>query len=251
MRPVTHRRMFFSFSFMQVSSQEPFHYETSLPPLFQRFLIFSSGCQNHSQLFSGVSTHLPLTWALRVAWWSFPVSLRSFFVFVIVFHPSFRWFLPNLHTPHSSLPTSHPNIPAHPASLSRWQCPFRENIETSRKNFLHFQSPAIDWMFVSPQCIFVVVVQSLSHVRLFATPWTAACQASLSFTISPGVCSNSRPLSHWCHPTISSSFISFCPQSFPASGLFQWVGSSHQVAKVLELQLQHQSSQWIFRVDFL
>ena len=33
--------------------------------------------------------------------------------------------------------------------------------------------------------------------------------------------------------------------------LFQWVGSSHQVAKVLELQLQHQSSQWIFRVDFL
>ena len=45
MRPVTHRRMFFSFSFMQVSSQEPFHYETSLPPLFQRFLIFSSGCK--------------------------------------------------------------------------------------------------------------------------------------------------------------------------------------------------------------
>ena len=34
-------------------------------------------------------------------------------------------------------------------------------------------------------------------------------------------------------------------------GLFQWVGSSHQVAKVLELQLHHQSFQWIFRVDFL
>ena len=33
--------------------------------------------------------------------------------------------------------------------------------------------------------------------------------------------------------------------------LFQWVGSSHQVAKVLELQLQHQSFQWIFRTDFL
>ena len=32
-------------------------------------------------------------------------------------------------------------------------------------------------------------------------------------------------------------------------GLFQWVGSSHQVAKVLELQLQHQSFQWIFRTD--
>ena len=34
-------------------------------------------------------------------------------------------------------------------------------------------------------------------------------------------------------------------------GLFQWVGSSHQVAKILECQLQHQSFQWIFRVDFL
>ena len=34
-------------------------------------------------------------------------------------------------------------------------------------------------------------------------------------------------------------------------GLFQWVGSLHQEAKVLELQLQHQSFQWIFRVNFL
>ena len=34
-------------------------------------------------------------------------------------------------------------------------------------------------------------------------------------------------------------------------GLFQWVCSSHQVARVLEFQLQHQSFQWIFRTDFL
>ena len=33
-------------------------------------------------------------------------------------------------------------------------------------------------------------------------------------------------------------------------GLFQWVGSSHQVAKVLEVWLQHQSFQWVFRIDF-
>ena len=44
-------------------------------------------------------------------------------------------------------------------------------------------------------------------------PRVTACQPSLSF-ISPGACSNSRPLSWWCHPTILSS----CPQSFPASG---------------------------------
>ena len=67
----------------------------------------------------------------------------------------------------------------------------------------------------------------------------------------PGVCSNSCPLSQWCHPTISSSAISLssCPQSFPASGSFQRVSSSHQVAKVLELR--HQFFQWIFQVDFL
>ena len=59
-----------------------------------------------------------------------------------------------------------------------------------------------------------VVVQLLSHVQFFATPWTAACQAVLS----PRVYSNSCPLSRWCHPTISSSVIplSSCPQSFPA-----------------------------------
>ena len=34
-------------------------------------------------------------------------------------------------------------------------------------------------------------------------------------------------------------------------GLFQWVSSSHQVAKVLEFELQHQSFQWIFRTDLL
>ena len=38
------------------------------------------------------------------------------------------------------------------------------------------------------------VLQVLSSVRLFATPWTAACQASLSIT-TPGACSNSCPLS--------------------------------------------------------
>ena len=63
--------------------------------------------------------------------------------------------------------------------------------------------------------------------------------------------SNLCPSSWWCHPTISSSVIPFCPQSFPASGSFTWVSSLHQVAKVLEFQLQHQSFQWIFSTDFL
>ena len=64
-------------------------------------------------------------------------------------------------------------------------------------------------------------VQSLSHVWLFVTPWTAALQASLSFTNS-WVCSDSCTVSWWCYLPISSSVapFSFCPQSVPASGSF-------------------------------
>ena len=63
----------------------------------------------------------------------------------------------------------------------------------------------------------------LQHVRL-------PC-----LSLSPRVCSNSCPLRWWCHWTISSSVTPFssCPQSFPASRFFQWVGSLHQVAKVI------------------
>ena len=65
-----------------------------------------------------------------------------------------------------------------------------------------------------------------------------------------GVYSNSCPLSQWCRPTISSPY----PPAFNLTqhqGLFQWVSSSHQVAKVLEFQLQYQSLQWTPRTDLL
>ena len=61
---------------------------------------------------------------------------------------------------------------------------------------------------------------------------------------------------HWVSDAIQPSHPLSCP-SPPApnlsqhQGLFQWDSSSHQVAKVLECQLQHQSFQWIFRTDFL
>ena len=74
-------------------------------------------------------------------------------------------------------------------------------------------------------------------------------------SLTPRVHPNPCPWSQWCHPTISSSVVHFsCPQSFPATGSFQ-ISSSHQVAKVLEFQLQHQSFQLkprlIFRMDWL
>ena len=65
-------------------------------------------------------------------------------------------------------------------------------------------------------------VQSLSHVRLFATTWTAARQASLSIT-NPQSLLKFISIESWCHPTISSSVFPFfsCLQSFPASRSFQ------------------------------
>ena len=77
-------------------------------------------------------------------------------------------------------------------------------------------------------------VQSLSHVRLFVTPWTAARQASLAITTTPKPCSNSCSLSLWHHSTISSFVIPFssclqpCPasRSFPMSQFFAFNGQS-------------------------
>jgi len=63
-------------------------------------------------------------------------------------------------------------------------------------------------------------VQSLSRVRLFATPWTSARQASLSITNFP-VKPNPCPLSPWCHPTISSSVISSLPSIFTSIRVFR------------------------------
>ena len=66
-----------------------------------------------------------------------------------------------------------------------------------------------------------VVVQLLSCVPLFGTPGLQPARLPCS-SPSPGACSNSCPLSRWCHPTISSSVTHFssCLQSFPASGSF-------------------------------
>ena len=65
-------------------------------------------------------------------------------------------------------------------------------------------------------------------------------------SLTPGVYLNSCPLSRWCHPTISSSPAFNLSQH---QGLFKWVSSSHQVAKDLEFQLQHQTFQWTLRTD--
>ena len=93
-------------------------------------------------------------------------------------------------------------------------------------------------------------VQSLSHVPLFVTPWTAGFSvhhqllelAQIHVHRVGDAIQPSHPLSSPSPPLLCLS---------QHQGLFQWVSSSHQVARVLELQLQHQSFQWICRINFL
>ena len=70
---------------------------------------------------------------------------------------------------------------------------------------------------------------------------------------TPGVYPNSCPSSQWCHPAISSSVVPSPPAPNPSQhqGLFQRVNSLHEIATVLEFQLQHQSFQWTPRTDLL
>ena len=96
-------------------------------------------------------------------------------------------------------------------------------------------------------------VQSLTHVQLFATPWSSGCQASLSITnswsllklmsIEPVMPSNHLIL---CRPLLLQ------PSIFPSIRVF----SNESVLcirwpKYLMYQLQNQSSQWIFRTDII
>ena len=89
------------------------------------------------------------------------------------------------------------------------------------------------------------------------TPWTSAARSPCP-SPTPGVHPNPCPLSQWCHPTISSSVVPFSSSLNLSQhqGVLQWVNSSHQVAKVLELQLSiitssEYSGLISFRMDFI
>ena len=85
--------------------------------------------------------------------------------------------------------------------------------------------------------ILTFVVQSHSHVSLFTSPWTAACQASVSFTTSQSwlkfvSIASVMPSGHlilW-RPLLSAHHLSH------HQGLSQWVSCSHKVAKILSIQ---------------
>jgi len=126
--------------------------------------------------------------------------------------------------------------------LNHWttrEVPQSKNVYTfllSLKSFLQFSS-----------------IQLLSHVQLFATPWTAACQASLFITNSQSLLrlmsmESVMPSNHLilCRPLL------LLPSIFPTIRVFSNESVLHiRWPKYWEFQLQHQSFQWIFKIDFL
>ena len=120
--------------------------------------------------------------------------------------------------------------------IHSWRCLIRYQRQTD--------NPQIFGLFSSVQ---------LSYVRLFVTLGTTQHARLPCPSSTPRACSNSCPLSRWCHPTISSSVIPFSShlQSFPASGSFPMSQFFTSGGQSMELHLQHQSFQWIFRTDIL
>ena len=154
------------------------------------------------------------------------------------------------------------------------QAPLSFTISQSLSN----SCPLIRWCYLtisSSAAYFPFCLQSFSATGSFPKSWLFAsdgqsigASTSASVQFSPSVGSNSfRPhgLQHTrppCPSPITEVYSNSCPLSLSSpsplafnrsqhQGLFKWVSSSHQVAKLLEFQLQHQSFQWIFRADFL
>ena len=126
----------------------------------------------------------------------------------------------------------------------------RENFNSER-----YVYPSVNLLLcsVAESCLIVCNPMDCSNPGSFVFHCLAEFAQTHDHWVSPLMLTHV----HCCYLTISSSATPFlfCLQSFPASGSFQWVSSSHQVARVLEFQLQHQSfneySRLIsFRIDW-
>ena len=114
-----------------------------------------------------------------------------------------------------------------------------------------FMIPVLGIHQASWICVFIVVVQSLSHVQLFVPPWTAAHRASLSFTVSPSLLKfmslESVMLSNHliiCHPLLLLPSIFPSMGSFPMSQLFASGGQSIGASAISP------SNEYSFRIDW-
>ena len=107
-----------------------------------------------------------------------------------------------------------------------------------------------------PDCFDYLSVQFISVTQSCPTLCDPMERSTPSFPVHYQLLELAQTPVHWVGDAIQSShpLSSPSPPAFNLShhqSLFKWVSSSHQVTKILELQLQHQSFQWIFRIDFL
>ena len=155
------------------------------------------------------------------------------------------------------------SLQPHGLQPSRLLCPWNspgKNTGVGSHSLLQRIFPTQGWKLGLPHCRQVLYhlsnqfssVQLLSRVQLFATPWIAARQASLSITNSQSLpklmsIESVMPSSHLilCHPLL------LLPQIPPSIRVFSNESTLYEVAKVLEFQLQHQSFQWTPRTDLL
>ena len=129
------------------------------------------------------------------------------------------------------------------------------HLDGPQGNYPEWEKAHLERRYATWFHLYVTVVQSLSRVRLFATPWTVALDG-YRLPVLHYLLELAQIHVHWIGEAIQPSH-PLSPPSPPAlnlsqhQGLFKWVDTLNQVAKVSELQHQHQSFQWIFRVDFL
>ena len=144
-----------------------------------------------------------------------------------------------------------------PALIRKSHLPWNQSLLTERMRTADVQQPMVQRIFHLEE-----------HKKDYRQTWFISVAQSCPTLCDPTDCSTpgfsvhhqlpepTQTHVHRVRDAIQSShpLSSPSPPTFNLSqhqGLFQWVNSSHQVAKGLELQFQHQSFQWIFRTDFL
>ena len=140
------------------------------------------------------------------------------------------------------------------------------NVSNLISGFSAFSKPSLDiWKFL----VRIILRPSMQDFKHDLTSFCCSIAQSCLTLCNPIDCSTlvlffpvlhhlpelAQTHIHWVGDAIQPSCPLLSPfpvfNFFQPQGLFWWISSMHQVAKVLELQFQHQSFQWVFRVDFL
>jgi len=131
---------------------------------------------------------------------------------------------------------------------------------SSKKLYVVLLCILMAYSFKTPQDVIIIAalysVQFSSVTRLYPTLCNAMNRSTPGYPVHYQLTEFTQTHIHWVGDAIQPShpLSSPSPPAFNLSqhqGLFKWVSSSHQVAKVLEFQLQHQSFQWTPRTDLL